>query len=113
MLSLLGGYLRLPGRVIGNGFKIVGAAEERAQIRIKLWLVPHHPAEYPLHPAMPLDDATCALDNQRLGCVQPGQIGGATRFVRLVVEHAFCLGYKLAGLAQERGRGLPTTTTWP
>jgi len=41
------------GLVISNGFEIVGAAKEGAQLHVKARLVLHQPCKLPLHPAMP------------------------------------------------------------
>jgi hypothetical protein len=38
---------------------------------------------------MPVDELTGALDDQRLRATQTGEVGGASGFVRQVVEHAF------------------------
>ena len=92
------------GLVIGNGFQIIGAAEEGLQLRIEGRLVLHQAPQRVAHPAMPLDDPTGALDDHRVGRVQPGEIGRAAGLVGPVVgQHVLRLQQKFAGLVEEGG----------
>jgi len=79
-----------------NRFEIVGASEERAQIRVEALLILHEPGKLALHAAMPLDDLASVFEDQRLRRVEPSEIGCATGLVGPTREHSLRLVKSLA-----------------